>query len=117
MKALIKDNLVIEKAENEFEVHSDFTWVDCDDSVEVGDSYDGSSFTSNAPTAEDIAAGDLQTLRKERNILLRQTDHWAYQDTPDITAEQTTYRQALRDITDTYSSINEEGFTWPTKPE
>jgi len=28
----------------------------------------------------------------------------------------TTYRQALRDITDTYSSVDDDGFTWPTKP-
>ena len=27
-----------------------------------------------------------------------------------------TYRQALRDITNTYQSMNADGFAWPTKP-
>ena len=31
------------------------SWVDCDDTVKVGFSYDGSTFTSNKPTAEEIA--------------------------------------------------------------
>ena len=27
-----------------------------------------------------------------------------------------TYRQALRDITDTYGSMSDDGFSFPTKP-
>jgi len=27
-----------------------------------------------------------------------------------------TYRQNLRDITDSYQSIDADGFAWPTKP-
>ncbi len=53
-------------------------------------------------------------LRNERDLRLRETDHWAYQDTPDMTQAQIDYRQALRDITKTYSSIND--VVWPTKP-
>ena len=53
-------------------------------------------------------------LRDERDRRLKETDHWAYQDTPDMSQEQINYRQALRDITKTYSSIND--VTWPTKP-
>tara|TARA_Y100001937_G_scaffold18902_1_gene26123 strand:+ start:409 stop:633 length:225 start_codon:yes stop_codon:yes gene_type:complete len=53
-------------------------------------------------------------LRDERDRRLKETDHWAYQDTPDMSQEQIDYRQALRDITKTYSSIND--VTWPTKP-
>jgi len=49
-----------------------------------------------------------------RNTLLAKTDVWALSDRT-MTAEQTAYRQALRDITD------QSGFptdiTWPTKPE
>ena len=49
-----------------------------------------------------------------RNDLLAETDWWATSDRT-MTAEQTAYRQALRDITD------QDGFptniTWPTKPE
>jgi hypothetical protein len=53
-------------------------------------------------------------LRGERDRRLRETDHWAFQDTPNMTQEQIDYRQALRDITNTYTSIND--VVWPTKP-
>jgi len=53
-------------------------------------------------------------LREERDRLLRETDYWAYQDTPDMTEEQKNYRQQLRDITKTYDNINT--VVWPTKP-
>ncbi len=53
-------------------------------------------------------------IRRERDLLISQTDWWATSDRT-MTAEQTAYRQALRDITD------QAGFptdiTWPTKPE
>lgn len=52
-------------------------------------------------------------VRSKRNTLLAETDYMALQDVL-MSAEVTTYRQALRDITD------QEGFpeniTWPTKP-
>ena len=51
--------------------------------------------------------------RHLRNELLASTDVWALSDRT-MTAEQTAYRQALRDIT------SQSGFptniTWPTKP-
>jgi len=56
MKALIFNNEVVDVQENEFEVHSSMTWVDCDNTVEIGFSYDGTNFTSNKPTPEEIAA-------------------------------------------------------------
>ena len=53
-------------------------------------------------------------IRNERDKLIAETDWWATSDRT-MTAEQTAYRQALRDITD------QSGFptdiTWPTKPE
>ena len=55
MKALILNNKVVDVQATEFEVHESMTWVDCDDTVKVGFSYDGSTFTSNEPTAEEIA--------------------------------------------------------------
>ena len=55
MKALIKDNKVYDVVENEFSVSNEFTWVDCDNTVKQGFSYDGSTFTSNEPTAEETA--------------------------------------------------------------
>ena len=55
MKALIKDNKVCDVVENEFPVTDEFTWVDCDNTVKQGFSYDGSTFTSNLPTEEEEA--------------------------------------------------------------
>ena len=69
--------------------------------------------------AEHIAFIDEQPVtesqvRQERDNLLAETDVWALSDRT-MTAEQTAYRQALRDIT------GQAGFptdiTWPTKPE
>jgi len=56
---------------------------------------------------------NLSALRAERNAKLAETDWWASSDLT-MTAEQTAYRQALRDITDTYSSLDD--VVWPTKP-
>lgn len=60
-----------------------------------------------------IAAQPLKELRAERDRLIAATDWWASSDLT-MTAEQTTYRQALRDITDTYTSLGD--VVWPTKP-
>ena len=53
-------------------------------------------------------------IRQERDQLIAATDWWATSDRT-MTAEQTQYRQALRNIT------AQAGFptdiTWPTKPE
>jgi hypothetical protein len=64
MKALILNNKVVDVQEAEFEVHSSMTWVDCDDTVKVGFSYDGSTFTSNEPTAEEIATAQAEQQAK-----------------------------------------------------
>ena len=67
----------------------------------------------SAKMAELEAAEPLRLLREERNRLLAETDWWASSDLT-MTAEQTAYRQALRDITETYTSL--EDVVWPTKP-
>jgi hypothetical protein len=58
-------------------------------------------------TAED-------NIRSDRDGRLKETDYYALSDTPSMTTEMSTYRQALRDIT------SQSGFpfnvTWPTKP-
>ena len=111
MKALILDNQVVQIEEAEFEVHSSLSWVDCDSSVEVGFVYDGTAFTN--PETVLSEEDNLERLRARRNVLLAETDWWASSDLT-MTAEQTAYRQALRDITDTYSSL--DTVVWPTKP-
>ena len=56
---------------------------------------------------------DAMPVRYKRDKLLAETDTWGLADYP-ATAEQTAYRQALRDIT------GQEGFpnniTWPEEP-
>ena len=59
-------------------------------------------------------AEPLKLLREERNLPIAETDWWASSDLT-MSAERTAYRQALRDITKTYSSLDE--VVWPNKPE
>ena len=59
-------------------------------------------------------AEPLKLLREERNRRIAETDWWASSDLT-MSAERTTYRQALRDITKTYSSLDD--VVWPDKPE
>ena len=58
-------------------------------------------------------AEPMRLLREERNRRLAETDWWASSDLT-MTSERTTYRQALRDITDSATSLDD--VTWPTKP-
>ena len=60
------------------------------------------------------AAEPLKLLRAERNKRIAETDWWASSDLT-MSVERTTYRQALRDITNTYTSLDD--VVWPTKPE
>lgn len=59
------------------------------------------------------AAEPLRQLRVMRDEKLAETDWWAGSDLT-MTAEQTAYRQALRDITNNATSLDD--VTWPTKP-
>lgn len=59
-------------------------------------------------------AEPLKLLREERNLRIAETDWWASSDLT-MSAERTAYRQALRDITKTYSSLDD--VVWPNKPE
>ena len=56
----------------------------------------------------------LEQLRTSRNLLLMNTDSWALVDR-NMSQEQKDYRQALRDITKTYKSLDD--VKWPTKPD
>jgi hypothetical protein len=64
--------------------------------------------------AELVAAEELSVLRQKRNLLLAETDWMANSDVT-MSPEWAAYRQALRDLTDTYQSV--EGVEWPAKPE
>lgn len=65
----------------------------------------------------------MTVLRKERDALLTATDWWATGDRT-MSAEQTAYRQALRDFPDsqeaadaTLDEFKRLTTIWPTKPE
>ena len=59
-------------------------------------------------------AEPLKLLREERNRRIAETDWWASSDLT-MSAERTAYRQDLRDITKTFSSLDD--VVWPDKPE
>ena len=61
-----------------------------------------------------IAAAPLNALREERNRRIAETDWWVLPDRTPSEA-QLAYRQALRDITNTYTSFDD--VVWPEKPE
>jgi len=67
----------------------------------------------SAKKAELTSAEPMRLLREERDRLIAVTDWWASSDLT-MTDAQTAYRQALRDITDSATSL--EDVTWPTKP-
>ena len=69
--------------------------------------------TVAAKRDELIAAQPMKELRAERDRRLAETDWWASSDLT-MTAEQTAYRQALRDITTSATSLDD--VVWPTKP-
>ena len=58
---------------------------------------------------------DLERLREKRNSMLSKSDWMANSDVT-MSDEWKTYRQELRDITKTYSSLYEDGFEFPTEP-
>jgi len=67
----------------------------------------------SAKKTELINAEPMRLLREERDRLIAATDWWASSDLT-ITDAQTKYRQDLRDITKSATSLDD--VTWPTKP-
>ena len=59
-------------------------------------------------------AEPMRLLRLERDSLIAETDWWASSDLT-MTDAQKKYRQDLRDITKSATSLDD--VTWPTKPE
>ena len=93
--------------------------------VTGADSY-GSAIESSDPSTfgvtwsqvitkknELVAAEPMRLLREERNIKLAETDWWALSDLT-MTDAQKKYRQDLRDITKSATSLDD--VTWPEKP-
>jgi len=59
------------------------------------------------------AAEPMRLLREERDRLIAETDWWASSDLT-MSSAQTKYRQDLRDITKSATSLDD--VSWPTKP-
>ena len=53
-------------------------------------------------------------IRQDRTQLLKDTDYAALPDSPEMTSEMATYRQALRDLP--ASNSNPDEIVWPSKP-
>jgi len=74
-------------------------------------------FDSHQLTAVEYAAKELDLVRVERNAKLAESDWTQMADsslTDSVKAEWVTYRAALRDITDSATSLDD--VTWPEKP-
>ena len=69
--------------------------------------------TVSAKRDELTAAEPMVTLRAERDRRIAETDFHALSDVT-LSAEMETYRQALRDITESATSLDD--VVWPTKP-
>jgi len=75
----------------------------------------GTTWSAVKAKSDEIKAAEpMRLLREERDKRIADTDWWASSDLT-MTAAQTTYRQALRDITKSATSLDD--VTWPTKPE
>ena len=58
----------------------------------------------------------MEDLRVKRDRLIAETDYLALSDQT-LSAEMSTYRQALRDITNGITTVEQaNNVTWPTKP-
>ena len=83
--------------------------IESDNSTDWGVTWD----EVNEKLQDLTAAEPMKELRAERDKLIAATDWWASSDLT-MTDAQTAYRQALRDITEDYDSLDD--VVWPTKP-
>ena len=70
----------------------------------------------NAELNKQAPNRNMEELRRQRDVLLAETDFYALGDVT-MSENMKTYRQALRDITSqTPADINLSNINWPTKP-
>ena len=104
----IENNIVIQK-----QPYQEDGFVEVADTVICGMEQVGDSFVVPPQTFDSAMAN----LRAERNALLLQTDFYALSDVT-MSAEMTTYRQALRDITNGLTTVADvEAVVFPERPE
>jgi propanediol dehydratase large subunit len=94
--------------EKDIDGNENITWLEGTTPISVAD------IQAQLPIVEfDMAMEDL---RAKRNRLLADTDYLALSDNT-MSAEMTTYRQSLRDITNGLTTVADvEAVVFPTKP-
>jgi len=113
---------------NETEFNTMFKKVTGEDSngsaIESSDTADFGVTWSQVSTKLTELQNDeaITELRRQRDIKLRECDHWGLSDHT-MTSDQTTYRQALRDLPSNYTTsdssslaVDLSNLNWPTKP-
>jgi hypothetical protein len=88
-----------ERAALKVEVREGWTQLQARSEFEIAD------YVPPAPT--------WASIRGERDALLKSTDWWGVSDRT-MSAEETAYRQSLRDLPQTFANL--EDVVWPTKP-
>ena len=100
-------------------INKDAKFIVRDDDVKKIEWLDGTSSISQSEITNKLnelnTEFELQFLRNERNLLLKETDYLALSDVTMSDAWKK-YRQELRDITKTYKSMRDKDFAFPTKP-
>ena len=114
-KVLILNNEVVDVVDTAFEVHSSFTWMDCDDDSVTTDW----TLVDGVLTKPDnsIKDADWLKLRSSRDVKLGRCDWTQANDSPLSTSKKTewqTYRQALRDLP--ANTTDPRSPSWPTQP-
>ena len=103
----IENNIVVQK-----QPYQEDGFVEVADTVICGMEQVGDSFVVPPQTFDSAMAN----LRAKRNNLLTETDYLALSDQT-MSAEMTTYRQALRDITNGLTTVEQvNAVVFPTKP-
>jgi len=70
------------------------------------------------PSADTIETMEWAAIRAKRNILINESDHTQISDSPlslEKKSEFSAYRQELRDLPQTFASIDD--VVWPVKPQ
>jgi hypothetical protein len=119
--AIVQDEVIVNLVEATSEVASEHGWLECPthhadgEPINIGDTYQNNVFGKNAGST------NLKwvVIRKKRDRLLNESDIFVFPDRWNVmTEEQKTawqnYRQALRDIPQTFSLPDE--VVWPSKP-
>jgi len=114
MKALVFQEKVVQLEEIEFGVSKSFQWIDAPEGCKYG------WLLKNGELVAPEYKPAIDQLRFIRNSRLAETDWWANSDLT-MSADQTAYRKALRDLPSTATpSLDSDGqltgVTWPEKP-